>query len=131
MVADLHGPILIVDDNTDLCELIGFMLEDSGHDSLAANDADEALRILRSGVRPCLILLDLMMPGKDGLAFRREQLADPDTAEIPVIVYSAHFDLQQAAAEMHAVAHVHKSVDLPKLVEFIRRYCRPGQAAAE
>lgn len=130
MGVDLHGPILIVDDNSDLCELIQFMLEDNGHQAVTAADGDEALELLRGGVTPCLILLDLMMPGKDGVAFRREQLADPTLADIPVIVYSAHFDVEAAAAEMHAVAHVHKSVDFPKLLEFVRRYCRPAAATA-
>ena len=65
------------------------LLRGAGYDAVGAPNGQAALDLLRSGIRPRAILLDLMMPVMDGWAFRREQLRDPQLAHIPVIVLSA------------------------------------------
>jgi CheY-like chemotaxis protein len=92
-----HGPILIVDDDPDFCSAIAELFESSGHAVVTARDGAEALCRLREGLVPCLILLDLEMPRRDGVSFRREQLADPALAPIPVILHSNRPDLAELA----------------------------------
>jgi len=65
------------------------LLRAAGYEAVGAPNGQEALDMLRSGVRARVILLDLMMPVMDGWTFRREQLRDPQLAHIPVIVLSA------------------------------------------
>ncbi len=64
------------------------VLEREGYQVACAANGREALATLRQGVRPVLILLDVNMPVLDGRMVRREQLLDPDLADIPVVVVS-------------------------------------------
>jgi CheY-like chemotaxis protein len=85
-VADL---VLVVEDEAAARAGMEQLLRASGYEAVGAANGQAALELLRSGVRPRVILLDLMMPVMDGWAFRREQLRDPQLAHIPVIVLSA------------------------------------------
>jgi CheY-like chemotaxis protein len=120
---DSHGPILIVDDDPDIRSAVGEMLELIGHAVVTAGDGGEALSRLRAGLVPCLILLDLEMPLKDGIAFRREQLADPILAAIPVILHSNRSDGANIAAQLQAVAHVSKSANFDALLPLVAAHC--------
>jgi CheY-like chemotaxis protein len=81
--------ILIVDDDRDIRELLGELLTDEGFEIEAAWNGAEALKRLRAGFRPHVIILDLMMPVMDGLTFRAEQKLSPELAAIPVIGVTA------------------------------------------
>jgi CheY-like chemotaxis protein len=85
-VADL---VLVVEDEAAARAGMEQLLRGAGYDAVGASNGQAALDLLRSGIRPRAILLDLMMPVMDGWAFRREQLRDPHLAHIPVIVLSA------------------------------------------
>jgi len=125
------GPILIVDDNEEMREALGAVLESAGHEVLAAADGREALAFLRRcAVPPCLVLLDLMMPGLDGWDFRAEQLRDERLASIPVIVLSAH-PLAMLTKNMGAAAVLPKPSDPETLLATVRATLRdraPGPA---
>ena len=71
---DAHAPpcVLIVEDNADARAAFEALLEQKGFGVVTAGDGEEALEVLRAGLKPRLILLDLMMPRKDGWQFRRE-----------------------------------------------------------
>ena len=84
-----HGYVLVVEDDADVREAITLVMEASGYEAVGAADGQEAMELLRSLPAPCIILLDLMMPRKDGWQFRAEQMGDPALADIPVIVLSA------------------------------------------
>ena len=88
--------------------------------STAVNGRD-ALQHLRSGLKPDVILLDLMMPIMDGWEFRREQQGDAELADIPVVVLSA-FD-HARTAEVRASAVLRKPLDFDQLLHLVRRYC--------
>src|ERR1700733_13792148 len=81
--------VLVVDDDHDIRGTLSQVLEDEGYSTAAASDGREALRLLRAGLRPCIIFLDLSMPGMDGWDFRADQMADPDLRTIPVVVITA------------------------------------------
>jgi CheY-like chemotaxis protein len=116
-------PVLVVDDNTDLLELMRYLLKRRGIETETATNGDEALEQLRSGVDPSLILLDLMMPVKDGFAFRREQLADPKLAHIPVIIFSGHYDVQEVGPQLKALACAQKGDNLADLADLVLKHC--------
>src|SRR5438105_3841907 len=111
MAASAEGPVLVVDDSADTRESIVALLEAAGHAVEMAETADDALRRLHEGLAPCLILLDLLLTGKDGFVFRREQMADPDLAAIPVVIYSGYHNVHYAALEMGVAGFFQKPVD--------------------
>jgi CheY-like chemotaxis protein len=80
------------------------------------NNGQEALDLLRSGYRPTLIVLDIMMPVLDGRQFREEQLRDESLASIPVIVVSAATFADAVTADHH----VRKPFEVQELLEAIR-----------
>jgi CheY-like chemotaxis protein len=80
---DSSRTILVVDDNEDIRETMVAAWKHAGYAAESARDGAEALTMLRKDeIRPCLILLDLMMPVMDGLEFREQQLRDPAFADI-------------------------------------------------
>ena len=121
-------PVLVIDDHADVVEAIGLYLKFHGHDAITATDGQQALGLLREGLRPCVIVLDLMMPGMDGFAFRAEQLADTTLAEIPVIVCSAAYDAGPAAERLHAAGFLSKPTQMGALLQLIREHCKPLSA---
>lgn len=80
--------ILIVDDNPTNLRLAADVLECEGYTIWRAQDAEEAQRLLSSG-RPDLILMDIQMPGMDGLTLTRLLKADPAFRSIPIIALTA------------------------------------------
>lgn len=81
--------ILVIDDDREIRETLGEVLDDAGHTTVLASDGREGLQVLRRGLRPDAIVLDLMMPVMNGWDFRVEQRNDPALNEIPVVVLSA------------------------------------------
>jgi two-component system chemotaxis sensor kinase CheA len=123
---DSHGPILIVDDDPSILAAVGELFELTGHAVVTATDGAEALSRLRAGLVPCLILLDIEMPGRDGVSFRRAQLEDPALAPIPVILHSNRPDGAQIAAHLQAVAHVPKTANFEALLPLVAAHCYRG-----
>lgn len=116
--------VMVVDDDADIREVIVEVLADGAYRALASENGKEALLALRSRTeRPCVILLDIMMPVMDGWQFRSAQRADPEIGAIPVVVLSAHADVQQAAAVMGAAGFLRKPVDLDALLAAVERFC--------
>jgi CheY-like chemotaxis protein len=115
--------ILIVEDDAETRDALWALLENHGYSvTLAANGADGLSR-LRGGLRPCLILLDLMMPEKNGFQFRVEQVADPVLADIPVIIYSGNPEAQADGAVLGGVACLTKPIDVDRLLEAVKAHC--------
>jgi CheY-like chemotaxis protein len=114
-------PVLIVEDDEDLREMMAQMLTLEGFQAVAVANGREALEYLHESGRPDVILLDLMMPVMDGWEFRRQQRADPALAPVPVIVLSA---LDQArASSLEAEAFLKKPLDFDRLISLVRTYC--------
>ena len=117
-----HCPVLIVEDDADLREMMAQLLTIEGFDAAAVSNGREALDYLHGASKPNLILLDLMMPVMDGWEFRRQQQADPDMARVPVIVLSALDPARTAAVD--AKAFLKKPLDFDRLLQLVREHCR-------
>jgi DNA-binding response OmpR family regulator len=83
--------ILVVEDNAMQANLMSFLLEEAGHTVQIAESAEKALQVLRS-FHPGLILMDLQLPGKDGLALARELRLNPSHVATPIIALTAYTD---------------------------------------
>ena len=95
--------ILIADDEDAICQLFVELLTDAGYRVADAGDGRAALAVLRQpGPPPCVAFIDHMMPNMDGLELRRQMLADPQLANIPVILLSADPRVQAQAAALQA-----------------------------
>jgi two-component system, cell cycle response regulator DivK len=81
--------VLIVEDNIDNYELVRFLLERAGYDSLWAHSGREGIDMVKSG-RPDLILMDLSLPEMDGWTATERLKADEETRSIPIIALTAH-----------------------------------------
>ena len=80
--------ILVVEDNAANMKLACLLLENAGHEAIVAVDAEIGLTLARAE-KPDLILMDIQLPGMDGMAATRLLKADPVTAAIPVIALTA------------------------------------------
>jgi two-component system phosphate regulon response regulator PhoB len=80
--------ILVVDDEEDILELLKYNLSREGYKVSCAASGEETLRAVRSGV-PDLIVLDLMLPGIDGLEVARQLKNDPKTRDVPIVMLTA------------------------------------------
>ena len=115
--------ILLVEDDRELHAAMTAILEAEGYRVIGAFDGVEAIERLRDGARPCVVVLDLMLPRKDGLQFRTEQLADPALAAIPVIAYSGDARLAEAATAFGVHHWFRKPIDFGAMLEAVARYC--------
>jgi CheY-like chemotaxis protein len=120
--ADSQCPVLIVEDDEDLRDMMAQLLTIEGFDAATVSNGREALDYLQTSEKPHVILLDLMMPVMDGWEFRRQQKADPDLARVPVIVLSA-LDAGRAST-VDATAFLKKPLDFDRLLELVRLHCR-------
>ena len=82
-------PILIVDDNAVNLKLVRVLLAKEGYETRTASDANEAITVLET-FKPRLILMDLQLPGMDGLQLTRQLKADPRTKDILIVALTAY-----------------------------------------
>jgi CheY-like chemotaxis protein len=82
-------PILVVDDNVTNLKLARVLLEEEGYSVRTANDAEEALKVLET-FTPRLILMDLQLPGIDGLELTRRLKNDPQRGGILIVALTAY-----------------------------------------
>jgi CheY-like chemotaxis protein len=115
------GHILVVDDDRSLREALCDGLALEGYQVVCLGDGRAALDHLNRGERPCLILLDLMMPVMDGRTFRQAMLKDPALLDIPVVVITAGG--AQIAAGVPAEAVLHKPLTIDDVVEVVQDHC--------
>jgi CheY-like chemotaxis protein len=113
--------VFVVEDDVDTRDMLGRFLELEGFQVEVAANGKQALDRLTSGVHPCVILLDLMMPVMDGWQFRRQQVLDAELADIPVIVVSAAG--KERIAGIDANGYLSKPVDLEQLLAQVNQYC--------
>ena len=121
--------ILIVEDEQDIRDLLSFSLGREGFPVIEAGDGDAAL-VLARRKRPDLILLDLMLPGMDGLSVCRHLRMDPDTAAIPIIMLTAKGEEVDRIVgfELGADDYIVKPFSLREVALRIRAVLKRGRA---
>jgi CheY-like chemotaxis protein len=115
--------VLVVEDDRELRTMMEHLLGSCGIGIRTASNGLSALMQARQDPKPRLILLDLMMPVMDGWEFRRRQMADPQIANIPVVVVSALSPVHYQ--EIAPAAVVPKPCDFDRLLAVIRRFLDP------
>lgn len=116
-------PILIVDDNATNLKLARVLLESEGYEVSTSGNAEEAMAQLRRG-HPRLILMDLQLPGMDGLELTRRLKADPNTQKIVIVAltaYSMKGD-EERARKAGCDGYVSKPIDTRTLPSLIAGY---------
>jgi len=115
--------ILVVEDNETNQMLTVAVLERDGYRVVVAGNAEEARHQLETET-PQLILMDVQLPGEDGLAFTQQLKSNPATSPIPVVAMTAH--AMQGDAEMAMQAgcsgYIAKPIDTRALAEQVRRF---------
>jgi CheY-like chemotaxis protein len=119
----VSGPILVVDDDNDLRETLQMLLEASGFSVAVAANGRAALEHLRTGTRPRLILLDLMMPEMNGWQFLEHARRDASLASIPIVIMTAHKSPALPPPPLDDV--LHKPFDAADLLATITRRAAP------
>ena len=122
--------ILVIEDDHDIRQAFADVLAVLGYTVRCVADGREALDYLAAHPAPCLIFLDLMMPGMDGFEFRARQRHTPALAAIPVVVLSADGKVEDRAREIEASGWLRKPIEFEALHEALRRWCGPEAAAA-
>jgi two-component system, chemotaxis family, chemotaxis protein CheY len=113
------GWVLVVDDEEGIRETLRDLLEDEGYAVHSAANGRDALTLLRSlAVKPCLVILDLIMPILDGNAVYRTMQADPELAMIPVVIATSI----PSQAPPDAVV-LRKPVPFDALLALLQRCC--------
>jgi CheY-like chemotaxis protein len=118
------APIFVVDDDLDLRETLGELLAEEGYDTRLLENGRAALELLRAGVRPRLILLDLMMPEMSGWEFRERQLRDDVLRAIPVVVMTASRGFEDGA--LAAAEVLLKPVGVSEILGAVERNALPA-----
>jgi len=115
--------ILLVEDNEDVAASMADLLELGGYAVTRATDGAEALALLRGGLNPCLIVLDLFMPGMSGVEVRRVQRTEATIASIPVIVVSGVADMMREIQTIGVARCFRKPVDMEELLGVVTELC--------
>ncbi len=111
--------ILVVDDDRAIRELMKFALECEGYSVVTLSDGDGALRMLTKQAEPCIVLMDLMMPGVDGWAVCRQLAAAPELLGQHRIVVMTALRMVDADRPTPANAILYKPFDLDQLLRLV------------
>ena len=112
--------ILVVDDEPDILEFLQIIFEDAGF-LVVTTDKGDYLDKLNNGTLPDLVLLDMLLSGKDGREIVKHLKSQERTKHIPVIMFSAHPSAEKTALQAGADDFVEKPFDIDALLEKIRR----------
>jgi len=125
-------PVLVVDDNQDNAEIIRQYLEIRGYPVTVAHSGDEALTLFES-VRPAVVLLDVMMPGRDGWEVCRVIKQHPTlgrTVRVIMVTALDEYQDKREALQLGADDYVEKPFDLPALAATVERNLAMQRAIA-
>ena len=119
--ARLNGlRILVVEDDDDIRNVMVDVLESEGYHAEAATNGKEALELLHTIDKPCLVLLDMMMPIMNGREFLDKVMVDSYLTPIPVLIVSAVADKTDTKG---AVGFLKKPVDIDMVLDMVSKYC--------
>ena len=116
--------ILVVEDNDMNMQLVEFLLEEGGYQIVKASSGEEALTLTHDGPAPDLILMDIHLPGMDGLSVVRAMKADARTARIPILALTAHAMRgdRDRFLEAGCDGYISKPIDVKTFLSSIEQY---------
>ncbi len=117
------APILIVDDNPVNLKLVRVLLATEGYDVRTAADAEEAMAMLQT-FRPRLILMDIQLPGMDGLELTRRLKSDPATRDAIVVALTAYAMKgdEERALDAGCDGYIPKPINTTLLPEIVKEF---------
>ena len=124
-----HRTVLVVEDNDMNMQLVEYLLEEGGYAIVKATSGEEALALTRSdSQRPDLILMDIHLPGMDGLSVVREMKSDERTNRIPILALTAHAMRgdKDRFLEAGCDGYISKPIDVPEFIRAVAEYCSDG-----
>lgn len=118
--------ILVVEDNDMNMQLVEFLLEEGGYGIVKATSGEEALALTRDAslATPDLILMDIHLPGMDGLSVVRAMKEEDRTRAIPILALTAHAMRgdRDRFLEAGCDGYISKPIDVKTFIESIERY---------
>ncbi len=116
--------ILVVEDNDMNMQLVEFLLEEGGYDIVKATSGEEALAITRGEHAPDLILMDIHLPGMDGLSVVRAMKSDDRTSRVPILALTAHAMRgdKDRFLEAGCDGYISKPIDVKTFISAIEQY---------
>jgi len=120
-----HRTVLVVEDNDMNMQLVEYLLEEGGYEIVKATSGEEALALTRSETqRPDLILMDIHLPGMDGLSVVREMKSDQRTNRIPILALTAHAMRgdKDRFLEAGCDGYISKPIDVKTFLTSIEQY---------
>jgi len=117
--------VLVVEDNDMNMQLVEYLLEEGGYAIVKATSGEEALALTRSETqRPDLILMDIHLPGMDGLSVVREMKSDDRTNQIPILALTAHAMRgdKDRFLEAGCDGYISKPIDVKTFLTSIEQY---------
>ena len=119
----MRAKVLVADDERQIRDLLSEFLTSEGYEVLLASDGEEATGLAEREY-PDVILLDVKMPGIDGIEVCKRLKAEPKTQFIPVIMITGYVDNKMAAIEAGADDFVNKPIDLVELAVRLKSILR-------
>lgn len=115
--------LLVVDDEEDILEFLKVILEDEGY-TVVTTDKDDYLEKLQDDTLPDLILLDLLLSGKDGREIVKYLKTNEKTSHIPVIMFSAHPSARETTRQAGADDFVAKPFEIDLLLKKVAQHLK-------
>lgn len=112
--------ILIVDDDPDILEFLRIILEEEGYEVMTSDNEAYLLQLRNSGL-PHLIVLDVLLSGKDGRDIVRWLKSQQDTRKVPVLMFSAHPSAEQTVRQAGADDFLAKPFDIEEFLTKVAR----------
>ncbi|HVB25075.1 MAG TPA: response regulator [Ktedonobacteraceae bacterium] len=113
--------ILVVDDDPDILDFLRVILEDEGYCVLTTEKAEDVEKLL-AGSLPDLILLDVLLSGKDGRKIVKQLKGQEETRHVPVVMFSAHPSAKATTREAGADDFLAKPFEIDELVAMMSAY---------
>jgi CheY-like chemotaxis protein len=121
--------VLVVDDDAEIRQALAELLQDEEYSVLLAANGKEALDLIARGLKPDVILLDVMMPVMDGWHFLSARLRDPDLVEVPIIIISAGQEAEREARKVGVFEVAKKPLHVDDLIHRIEECRRRARRA--
>src|SRR5437016_2209706 len=122
-----HRRVLVVEDNDMNMQLVKYLLEEGGYQIIKAASGEEALSITRDDqMKLDLILMDIHLPGMDGLSVVREMKSDTRTKNVPILALAAHAMRgdKDRFLEAGCDGYISKPIDVKTFIASIEQYLR-------